>query len=117
MCNFVSGNKSQLALFLKTKLHMQKCNLPRYRGPKSHNLLLPNGTLSVRPCLRYRCGSSRADFGHSLACEEVAYDGAKEQGQLNGGADGERATKNDAHRDKVKFTAGLTQNSQVDPAL
>ena len=52
MWNFVwADNKAQSALSSKTKLHTTKYTtkvqyLPIYREPKSHNLLLHNGTVA-----------------------------------------------------------------------
>ena len=38
MCNFVYGNKAQLALFQKTKFHIQKCNTCRYIEKQSRRI-------------------------------------------------------------------------------
>jgi hypothetical protein len=47
MCNFVLGNKAQLALFLKTKLHIQKCNTCRDIEKRSRPIRFHNDTVAA----------------------------------------------------------------------
>ena len=70
MCNFVSGNKAQLALFPATKLHIQKCNTCRDIENPSRGIILHNGTVRMSASNNeYELVLSLRAYVHLDACD------------------------------------------------